>query len=356
MPGRLCLFGEHSDWAGGYRRTDPSVEPGRCLIVGTDQGITAAARAEAGVFDLKQLDAEGHRGRPDRIPADPARLREVALEAGYDSYAAGVASLVLERFPGLGLELKVLSRTLPLKKGLSSSAAICVLTARAYNKVHGLGLSIEQEMELAYQGEILTGSSCGRMDQACAFGSIPVELTFDGDAMHIRKLAPSRPVHMLIVDLASSKDTRRILHDLNVSFAAGEPGIREALGSRNHATLSSACRLLGDGDAKGLGELMIEAQEAFDRLVAPLCPELGAPKLHAVLSHPASLELAWGGKGVGSQGDGSAQLVCRGPGERVRLAGILRKDLAVHCLDLTIREAEGPAGAAAGELPAVPAT
>ncbi|MBD0346877.1 MAG: hypothetical protein ICV63_19035, partial [Coleofasciculus sp. Co-bin14] len=26
VPGRLCLFGEHSDWAGGYRRINAELE------------------------------------------------------------------------------------------------------------------------------------------------------------------------------------------------------------------------------------------------------------------------------------------------------------------------------------------
>lgn len=28
VPGRLCLFGEHSDWVGGYRREISSLPPG----------------------------------------------------------------------------------------------------------------------------------------------------------------------------------------------------------------------------------------------------------------------------------------------------------------------------------------
>ncbi len=39
VPGRICLFGEHSDWAGGYRRMNAEIEKGYTLICGTDQGI-----------------------------------------------------------------------------------------------------------------------------------------------------------------------------------------------------------------------------------------------------------------------------------------------------------------------------
>ena len=100
--------------------------------------------------------------------------------------------------------------------------------------------------------------------------------------------------------------------------------------------LARARAAVAAGDARALGELMTEAQDRFDRLVAPACPELAAPRLHAVLAHPALRELAWGGKGVGSQGDGSAQVVTRGPEERRALAERLADDLGVNGLPLTI--------------------
>lgn len=40
---------------------------------------------------------------------------------------------------------------LPLKKGLSSSAAICVLVARAFNRVYSLNMTTRGEMEYAYK-------------------------------------------------------------------------------------------------------------------------------------------------------------------------------------------------------------
>src|SRR6266498_5267332 len=41
VPGRICLLGEHSDWAGGYRRINADIEKGNALICGTNQGIFA---------------------------------------------------------------------------------------------------------------------------------------------------------------------------------------------------------------------------------------------------------------------------------------------------------------------------
>jgi homoserine kinase len=50
---------------------------------------------------------------------------------------------------------------LPLKKGLSSSAALCVLVARAFNRAHGLKLTTRGEMQYAYEGERMTPSQVG---------------------------------------------------------------------------------------------------------------------------------------------------------------------------------------------------
>jgi hypothetical protein len=48
---------------------------------------------------------------------------------------------------------------------------------------------------------------------------------------------------------------------------------------------------------------------------------------------------------VGSQGDGCAQLVARGPEERRALAARLEADLGVACWPLTVREGDGGAEA-----------
>jgi hypothetical protein len=159
----------------------------------------------------------------------------------------------------------------------------------------------------------------------------------------VEPIAPGGPFWLLLVDLGRRKDTRRILADLNACFPAtpGDvaAGVREALGARNVALVTRARNALAAGDGRALGALMTEAQALFDRLVAPACPELAAPRLHEVLAHPAVAELAWGGKGVGSQGDGSAQLVARGPAERDALASRLGRELALDSLPLTIEPA-----------------
>ncbi len=339
VPGRLCLFGEHSDWAGGYRRVCPELAPGACLVAGTDQGIRGEAEP-ASAFEITSVLASGQKVGPARIAATPAALTEAARGADFFSYAAGAAAELVERHGVGGLRLRV-AGDLPVRKGLSSSAAICVLVTRAFAAVYGLSLSPREEMELAYAGERRTGSECGRMDQVCAFGRRVTFLQFDGDRFEVEPLEIGAALHLLIVDLRRGKDTRRILADLNTCFPDA-PGplaaaVREALGPANARLLRQARAALEAGDAPALGALMLEAQALFDSQVAPASPaELAAPQLHAVLTHSALRELTYGAKGVGSQGDGCAQLVARGPAERLRLAERLEHDLGVRCWPLTL--------------------
>jgi UTP-glucose-1-phosphate uridylyltransferase len=82
---------------------------------------------------------------------------------------------------------------------------------------------------------------------------------------------------------------------------------------------------------------MVEAQEFFDRYAAPACPEeLTAPILHRVLNYEALRPHIWGGKGVGSQGDGTAQLIVRSEADQRAAIEIIERDLSMPCLPLTI--------------------
>jgi galactokinase len=348
VPGRLCLFGEHSDWAAGYRRTHPEIAHGECLVTGADHGLAAECARDADALAIETRLADGAQRGPWRVRASVAALDAAARERGFFSYAAGVAALITERFGVGGVSLRIRS-SLPVGRGLSSSAAICVLVARAYSTAYGLGLSPRDEMELAYQGERRAGSECGRMDQICAFGRRPSLLRFDADALAITPLAARSAIPLLVVDLRAGKDTRRILADLNACFPA-TPGsvaanVRDALGAKNLALVADARAALERGDAAALGAAMREAIALFDAQVAPACPELAAPKLHAVLAHDAVRRLAHGGKGVGSGGDGCAQLVARGEAERDELAARLERELGVACWKLDLGVVQAPAEA-----------
>ncbi len=341
VPGRLCLFGEHSDWAGGHRGVNPELTPGCCITSGTDQGIRARACRHDGLFRASSVLPDGSFADPLELPMNCRELKQLAEVGGFWSYAAGTAHELLRLHAVGGLDVDIFHMDLPIKKGLSSSAALCVLLTKAWNQLYGLGLSLEQEMDIAYRGEILTPSQCGRMDQVCAFGRTVCFLTFDGGKISIEPIGLGGAFHLLIVDLNGSKDTVKILKDLNSHFP-DTPGplserVREALGPINAEIVKSAQQALKDGDAPALGALMRHAQAVFDDFVTPGSPsELRAPLLHRLLSFPALTDLIYGGKGVGSQGDGTAQLLARGTDERHHARTIIEQDLSMNCLELTL--------------------
>jgi UTP-glucose-1-phosphate uridylyltransferase len=342
VPGRICLFGEHSDWAGGYRRTNPELEKGYTLICGTDQGIYADVEPHPTSLVMTASTPDGNRVGPYEIPMRLDLLLAEAQQGGFWSYAAGVAYHVVAHYPVQGLVLDNYRTDLPIKKGLSSSAAICVLVARAFNRLYDLKLTIRDEMELAYQGEITTPSRCGRMDQGCAFGGRPVLMTFNGDHLETAELHAGRDIHLVIADLCSDKDTMTILERLNRCYPFPtnqiQKGVHELLGPINSRIVHQAVEALQDGDARQLGMLMTGAQGAFDHYALPACPEqLTAPVLHRVLHYEPLLAHMWGGKGIGSQGDGSAQLVARSEADQHTLVEIIERELGMPCVKLTVR-------------------
>ena len=341
VPGRICLFGEHSDWAGGYRRINADIEKGYTLICGTDQGIYAEVESHPTALVLSSTTMDGKLVGPYEIPMQPKTLFDEAQRGGFWSYIAGVAYQVMTNYRVRGLAIHNYKTDLPIKKGLSSSAAICVLTARAFNRIYDLKLTTRGEMELAYQGEITTPSRCGRMDQGCAFGNRPVLMTFDGDRLDTTELRVSRNLYFVIVDLQAKKDTLEILNRLNRSYPRAENdierGVQELLGPINKRIVHQAVEALQAAEGKALGNLMVEAQAFFDRYATPACPEeLTAPVLHRVLNYEPLRPHIWGGKGVGSQGDGTAQFIARSQDDQQAVLEIIERDMGLSCLALTL--------------------
>jgi UTP-glucose-1-phosphate uridylyltransferase/mevalonate kinase len=341
VPGRICLMGEHSDWAGGYRRINADIEKGYAIICGTNQGIYAEVDPHPTALVLSSTTTEGEKIGPYEIPMEPQALMKEAQEGGFWSYIAGVAYQVLTNYHIRGLVINNYKTDLPIKKGLSSSAAICVLTARAFNRIYDLKLTVRGEMELAYQGEIMTPSRCGRMDQGCAFGNRPVLMTFDGDRLDTTELRINREFYFVLVDLQAEKNTLEILNRLNRCFPVAENeqerNVQQLLGPINKRILNQAADALQAGNPQQLGELMVEAQENFDRFATPVCPEeLTAPALHSLIDHPGLKAHAWGSKGVGSQGDGTAQFLAKTPEDQEAIVGIIENELKLPYLRLTI--------------------
>ncbi len=156
-PGRINLVGAHLDYSGGD-----------VLPMAVDRGIFAAARLrQDGRIRLVSIDQQL------RVDADaatmPARTRP---EWGWAGYPIGVWRGFRERTgKGDGVEI-VFGGDVPMASGLSSSAALEVVTAIALDALHDTQLERHQLALLAHRAETgFVGVRCGIMDQfASALG------------------------------------------------------------------------------------------------------------------------------------------------------------------------------------------
>jgi UTP-glucose-1-phosphate uridylyltransferase/galactokinase len=327
VPGRLCLFGEHSDWAGRYRVMNAEIEPGLAIVTGIEQGIEATIERST-IFEVHNTSPELKDLWHDfSCPMEEQALKQVARSGNFFSYCAGVASYMQEWYRVGGVSITITRMTLPVKSGLSSSAAICVLVARAFNQVYNLNLNTMGEMNIAYLGEQRTKSRCGRLDQACAFGVKPSLMSFDGDEIEVKPLNVKHALHWVFADLCAKKDTIRILSDLNKAYPFAsteqEKQLQHALGKVNRQLVERAAKYIAEGNEEELGALMTESERIFNEQIAPMSPALKAPKLQQVLNDPEIQALTYGGKGVGSHGDGSVQFLARGKEQQQALFQLL---------------------------------
>ena len=339
VPGRLCIMGEHSDWAGKYRKDNNKLEKGYAIVTGIEEGIYAKCKL-ANNFIVRFIKDNN---MYFECSMNLEKLIKVAENGDFFSYVAGVAYCIKKIYDVGGIEINITNETVPIKKGLASSAAICVLVTKAFNQLYNLNLSTLDEMNIAYQGEITTPSRCGRLDQACIFGKKPVLMVFDGENVSIEKIKVGNNLYFVFADLMSKKDTIKILESLNKSFPFAkniqDNNIQKGLGKINKNNIKKSIEFIENGDAKGLGKMLTKAQADFDKYVAPSClHELKSPLLHKTLNNEYIKKLSYGGKGVGSQGDGAIQFLAKNRKNQLEIKRYLQKELGMNAYTLIINK------------------
>lgn len=158
--------------------------------------------------------------------SDLTNLRAIAQSGEFFSYVAGTLlsiiqwdSLFADTLKSRGLYINNYRTTLPMQKGLSSSAAVCVLVVKCFSAAYNLNITTPDVMEIAYRGEMLTPSQCGRMDQCVAMGRDTIGvMTFTERGTSIRPLPVKTALYFVVADLKASKDTVAILSSLNQCY------------------------------------------------------------------------------------------------------------------------------------------
>jgi galactokinase len=204
------------------------LKAGHTIVCATNEGLYArVSKFTSRRFRYDHVDPQGNLQLLE-LPFDFHQLDAVAKTGGFFSYVAGTVAILLSHQPFQeislrddlpGIQIDNYRTTLPMQKGLSSSAAICVLVVSAINKFYALGLSQSQIMEFAYLGEMQTPSHCGRMDQCVVMGSNAIAIMeFANNVVTLQRIHCKASIHFVVIDLMSHKDTIRILRDLNDCF------------------------------------------------------------------------------------------------------------------------------------------
>lgn len=290
-PGRVNLIGEYTDFNEGF--VMPLALPHRA--------VAAVSRRDDGVLRVHSADVGG----------GVVQLGLDALEplsgAGWAAYPAGVVWALREAgHPVTGADVHLAS-TVPTGAGLSSSAALEVVTALALNDLFGLGLTRPEIAVLAQRAEnAFVGVPCGVMDQmasACADeGHVLFLDTRDLSYRQVPFDLAARGLRLLVVDT-------RVRHALGDGAyaerrAGCEAGAR-ALGVRalreipyvqlpdalarlsdesvrryvrhvvsdNHR-VERTIALLDAGDARAVGPVLTEGHASLRDDLRVSCPEL----------------------------------------------------------------------------------
>ncbi|MGW7070920.1 galactokinase [Streptomyces sp. NPDC054855] len=240
-PGRVNLIGEYTDFNEGF--VMPLALP--------HTAVAAVARRTDGVLRLHSAD----------IDAPVAELRVDELtplskygQGGWAAYPAGVVWALRDAGHDVsgGADLHLAS-TVPTGAGLSSSAALEVVTALALNDLYELGLEAPGLAVLAQRAEnAFVGVPCGVMDQmasACATEGHALHL--DCRDLSIRQVPfdlAAQGLQLLVVDT-------RVKHELgDGAYAERRAGCEEGarilgvthLRDVEFAELSSALAALPD--------------------------------------------------------------------------------------------------------------
>jgi galactokinase len=267
-PGRVNLIGDHTDYVDGL-----------AMPMAIDLGTTITGRPTESHIALESADFDGS-VRFTLDPADPALVDPRSLEPAWGRYAAGVASVLQVRGPGL--EGRV-TTTIPVGTGLSSSAALEVAIAIALGAA---GTPVEIALACQEAELIASGVPCGVMDQLASLAGVAGHaLLIDFRTLEVEPVSMPSGVSVVIVhsgqerELATSAYAARraqleaaqsIVGPLRDATLDDLADIDDAVVRRRarHVVSENARVLrfadaLRAGDLQAAGRLMVEAHASF---------------------------------------------------------------------------------------------
>jgi galactokinase len=282
-PGRVNLMGDHTDYNEGF--VLPLAIELECVV--------RAEPAADGVVRIQSLDLDP--GATVTVAADGSD-EPASVSPAWGRYAAGVVRALAERGrPAVGLDA-VVSTTVPLGAGLSSSAAFEVSLALALCDVAGFALPrVDLAQACRRAEEIATGVPCGIMDQLTSLsGQSGHALLIDCRSLDVRPIRLPAGIAVLVVHsgvaraLADGAYAERRRDCEEVAARLGLPALRDATPEQvaddhrarhvvsENARVLEAAQAFETGDVEALGPLMAASHASLRDDFEVSTPELDA--------------------------------------------------------------------------------
>jgi galactokinase len=315
-PGRVNLIGEHTDYNDGL--VMPFALP--------HTTVAAVARRTDGVLRLHSADVGGG--------AVELRLDHLAPESdrGWTGYPAGVVWALRDAGHTVitGVDIHLAS-TVPTGAGLSSSAALEVVVARALNDLYELGLKGWQLARLCQRAEnVYVGAPTGVMDQTasacCERGhalfldardlsheQIPFDLAAEGMRLLVvdtlvkhahsdgeygkRRAGCEKGAALLGVD--ALRDVPYAELDAALDHLGDEEEIRRLVRHvvTENQRVERVVSLLRSGDPRAIGPVLIEGHASLRDDFRVSCPELDLVVDTALAAGAVGARMTGGGFG-----------------------------------------------------------
>jgi galactokinase len=325
-PGRVNLIGEHTDYAGGL-----------VLPVTIHLGVTVRWRAAEGRVRIRSVEL----GETVDLPADPAV--ETRDDEGWARDVAGIVQvLAAAGRPAAGIDAE-LSSTLPMGRGLASSAAVTVSLALALCRAASFAVEPLALARLAADAERHARNvPVGLMDPAASLlGRRGHALFLDCGREEYRQVALPRGLELAVVDSG-------VRHDLEVSPYAvrrseverGDPRRLRHVASENDR-VQRVVTALESSDVDALGPLFRAGHDSLRDDFEASTPELDLLVDLAYAAGAVAARLTGGGFG------GSIVILAR----KGELASLLGRVVAAYDAEtgsraqaITLRTADGAGG------------
>lgn len=227
-PGKMILFGEHSVVYG---------KPAVVLAIDRRANVYAEKRSDNKIF----IDADnlGFSGYFEDDTYHPVRGR---AWRGRNLAALNVAAKKTMEYLGVqgGANLKVRSM-IPIAVGLGSSAAICVATVAAVERLHDAGLKQEEISNIAFEGEtIIHGKPSGVDNNVSTFAGV---MSYDREN-GIKRHKLDQDIPFIIGNSKKKRSTRKMVENV------------AALKERNPEEMNNILDSMGQIAESGLDALM----------------------------------------------------------------------------------------------------